>query len=261
MAEFETVRRAGAGTRSVEIDEGLRIHMTKVYGLMSVGMVVTAAAAWIIAQLATTSSPSVGAVQIFSDTYLTPFGQALYLSPLRWVIMFAPLAVLFLGMGAMINRLSVGAAQIGFYAFGGLVGLSLSSIMIVYTEASIVQTFLITAIAFMSLSMWGYTTKKDISGWGSFLIMGLIGVILASIINIFLESSALQFAVSVIGILVFAGLTAYDTQRIKNEYLQLAHHGQTNALGKAAIFAALSLYLNFINMFIMLIQFLGVARE
>ncbi|MEO1561913.1 MAG: Bax inhibitor-1/YccA family protein [Pseudomonadota bacterium] len=257
MAEFETVRRAGAGTRSAVIDEGLRTHMTKVYGLMSVAMLVTGAVAWIVAQVATTTDPALAAAVLPNGTMLTAFGSAIYLSPLRWVVMFAPLVVLLFGMGAMINRLSVGAAQIGFYGFGALMGLSISSIFIVFTSFSIAQTFLVTAIAFMGLSLWGYTTKKDISGWGAFLIMGVIGLIVASIINIFLGSPALMFAISAIGLLIFAGLTAYDTQNIKNTYLHMAHHGQTEWLEKSAIMGALSLYINFINMFMFLLNFMG----
>jgi len=144
-----------------------------------------------------------------------------------------------------------------FYGFAALMGLSISSIFLVYTPFSIVQTFLVTAIAFSGLSLWGYTTKKDISGWGSFLIMGVIGLIVASIVNIFLASSALMFAISAIGVLIFAGLTAYDTQKIKTEYLAHAHHGDTEWLGKAAIMGALSLYLDFINMFMMLLSLFG----
>ena len=240
MAEFETVRRAGAGTQSVAIDEGLRAHMNKVYGLMSFGMLATAAVAWIVGN---------------NEQLLSFF----FATPLRWVVMFAPLIAVF-AFGAAINRISASLAQIFFYAFSGLMGLSISFIFAVYTDFSIVQTFLVTAIAFGGLSLWGYTTKKDISGWGSFLIMGVIGLIVASIINIFLGSPALQFAVSAIGLLIFAGLTAYDTQRIKNEYLQMAHYGQSEWLAKSAIMGALSLYLNFINMFMFLLSFMG-GRE
>ncbi|MCL4168777.1 UNVERIFIED_CONTAM: hypothetical protein GTU68_032149 [Idotea baltica] len=173
--------------------------------------------------------------------------------------MFAPLVVVF-GMGAMINRLSAGAAQLVFWGFSALMGLSISYIFAVYTGISIAQTFMVTAIAFAGLSIWGYTTKKDISGWGSFLIMGVIGLVLASIINIFLGSPAIQFAISGLGVLIFAGLTAYDTQRLKNEYIQMASHGESEWLAKSAIMGALSLYLNFLNMFMFLLQFMG-GRE
>lgn len=255
MAEFDTMRSA-AGARSAEIDEGLRAHMNKVYGTMSVGMLITFVAAWAIANLAVTSDPSAAAAQIGVDKYLTSFGVTLYTSPLKWVIMFAPLAFVF-GFGAAINRLSAATAQLVFYVFAFVMGLSISSIFITFTATSIAQVFLITSIAFAGLSLYGYVTKKDLSGLGTFLMMGLIGLIVASIVNIFLASSALAFAVSVIGVLIFAGLTAYDTQNIKNTYLQMAHSGDQEWLGKAAIMGALSLYLDFINMFMMLLQLFG----
>ncbi|GLT09590.1 Bax inhibitor-1/YccA family protein [Sulfitobacter sp. PR48] len=255
MADVNTIRTA-AGTRAAAIDEGLRAHMNKVYGTMSVGMLITFAAAWAISGLAVTTDPSGAAAQIGTDKYLTDIGYALYASPLKWVVMFAPLAFVF-GFSAMINKMSAATAQTVFYAFAAVMGISISSIFLVFTGYSIAQVFLITAIAFAGLSLWGYTTKKDISGWGSFLIMGVIGLIVASIVNIFLASSALMFAISAIGVLIFAGLTAYDTQKIKTEYLAHAHHGDTEWLGKAAIMGALSLYLDFINMFMMLLQLFG----
>lgn len=255
MAEFQTAR-AGAGVRSSEIDAGLRAHMNKVYGTMSVGLLVTALAAWAISGLAVTSDPSQAAAQIGADTYLTSLGSAIYMSPLKWVIMFAPLAMVF-GFGAAMKRMSAAGAQLYFYAFALLMGLSLSSIFLVYTGFSITQTFLITAISFAGLSLWGYTTKKDISGWGSFLIMGVIGLIVASVVNIFLGSPAVNFAISMIGVLIFAGLTAYDTQKIKTMYIQHAQSMDQEWLGKSAIMGALNLYLDFINLFIFLLQFLG----
>ena len=249
MAEYQTVR-AGAGVRSAEIDQGLRAHMNKVYGTMSVGMVITAAAAWAFSGLATASDPAGG------EVVLTQFGNAIYASPLRWLIMFAPLIMVF-GFGAIINRVSAAGAQLYFYTFAVLMGLSLSSIFIVYTGVSIAQTFLITAISFAALSLWGYTTKKDISGWGSFLIMGVVGLILAMIVNIFLASSALAFAISALGVLIFAGLTAYDTQRIKTDYIQHAQSMDREWLAKSAIMGALNLYLDFINLFMFLLSFMG----
>ena len=256
MAEFDTIRRAGvgAGARTVAIDEGLRAHMNKVYGTMSVGMVITALAAWAVSGLAVSSVPS--EYMLGEGKYLTAFGAAIYASPLKWVIMFAPLLFVF-GFAAGVNRMSTAAAQTVFYAFAAVMGLSISSIFLVFTGASIAQVFLITAIAFAGLSLWGYTTQKDMSGWGTFLFMGLIGVIVAMIVNIFLASPALVFAISVIGVLVFAGLTAYDTQRLKTEYIQLAGTEGEAYLGKAAILGALSLYLNFINMFMLLLQLFG----
>ena len=257
MADYQTIR-AGLGARTAaQIDEGLRAHMNKVYGTMSVGMLITALAAWAISGLATTTDPSLAAAQISQEKYLTSLGVALYASPLKWLIMFAPLLFVF-GFSAGINRMSASTAQTVFYAFAAVMGVSISSIFLVFTGYSIVQTFLITAIAFAGLSLWGYTTKRDISGWGSFLIMGLIGLIVAMIVNIFLQNPAVMFAISAIGVLIFAGLTAYDTQRIKNEYLQ--HRGTPGGeayLEKGAIMGALSLYLDFLNLFLFLLQFLG----
>ncbi|CAM3206546.1 Bax inhibitor-1/YccA family protein [Paracoccus nototheniae] len=245
MADYNTYRTAqGVGTRQAVVDQGLRAYMNKVYGLMSVGMGVTAVAAFGISTAAVTSTGE-----------LTGLGVALYTSPLKWVIMFAPLLMVF-AFGAAMNRLSVTAATGMFYAFAALMGLSISSIFLVYTSVSIVQTFLVTAIAFAGLSLYGYTTKKDLSGWGTFLMMGLIGLIVASIVNIFIASSAMQFAISVIGVLIFAGLTAYDTQNIKNTYLQMSG-SDADFIGKSAIMGALRLYLDFLNLFMFLLQFMG----
>ncbi|TMM51853.1 Bax inhibitor-1/YccA family protein [Sulfitobacter sabulilitoris] len=255
MADVNTIRTT-AGSRAAQIDEGLRAHMNKVYGTMSVGMLITFAAAWAISGLAVTTDPALAAAQIGSDKYLTSLGAALYMSPLKWVVMFAPLAFVF-GLGAGINRISAATAQLLFYVFAAVMGISISSIFLVFTGYSIAQIFLITSIAFASLSLWGYTTKKDISGWGSFLIMGVVGLIVASIVNIFLGSPAIMFAISALGVLIFAGLTAYDTQQIKNEYLAHAGQGDTEWLGKSAIMGSLRLYLDFINMFMMLLQLFG----
>ena len=255
MAQFDSVRTVG-GVRTAEIDEGLRAHMNKVYGTMSVGMLITALAAWAISGLATTADPSQAVAQLANGKMLTNLGALIYGSPLKWVIMFAPLAFVF-GLSAMINRMSAATAQTVFYVFAAVMGLSLSSIFLVYTGFSIIQIFLITAIAFASLSFWGYTTKKDISGWGAFLIMGVVGLLVAMIVNIFLQSEAIMFAISAIGVLIFAGLTAYDTQKIKNDYIAHAAHGDSEWLGKAAIMGALNLYLDFINMFIFLLQLFG----
>ncbi len=256
MAEYQTVRTA-PGVRMAEIDAGLRAHMNKVYGTMSVGMLITAAAAWAIAGLAVTSDPSATGIMIREGEFLSGLGAALYTSPLRWVIMFAPLAFVFFGWGAMMSRASAATVQLGFFAFAALMGLSMSSIFLVFTSYSIVETFLVTAIAFAGLSLWGYTTKKDISAWGSFLIMGVIGLLVAMIINIFLASPAMMFAISAIGILIFAGLTAFYTQDIKNTYVAHAAHGDQEWLDKAAFDGALSLYISFLNMFQFLLMFMG----
>jgi len=257
MAEYNTIRTAtgaSADARATEIDAGLRAHMNKVYGTMSVGMLITALAAWAISGLAVTDVPN--GYQIGAGKFLTDFGVTIYTSALRWVIMFAPLAFVF-GLSAMVNRMSAATAQLVFYTFAAVMGLSLSSIFLVYTTTSITQVFLITAIAFAGLSLYGYTTKKDLSAMGTFLMMGVIGLIVASVVNIFLGSPAITFAISAIGVLIFAGLTAYDTQKIKNTYLQMAHTGDQEWLGKAAIMGALSLYLDFINMFLFLLQLFG----
>jgi uncharacterized protein len=242
MAEFDTVRSVGVGARA-QIDEGLRAHMNKVYGLMSVAMVVTAGVAWAVGT---------------SDALLAIFRDPMTLRPniLGWVVMFAPIAMVF-AFGALINRMSAAAAQVFFYAFAAVMGLSLAWIFKVFTGVSIAQTFLITAIAFAGLSLYGYVTKRDLSGMGTFLMMGLIGLLVAMIVNIFLASSALAFAISVIGVLIFAGLTAYDTQNIKNTYLQHAVHGDSEWLAKSAIMGALNLYMDFINLFMFLLQFMG----
>jgi FtsH-binding integral membrane protein len=243
MAEFETVRRTGAGVRTAQVDEGLRAHMNKVYGTMSVGMLVTFAVAWGVG-----TSPEL--LAIFRDP------ATLRPNLLGWVVMFAPLIMVF-AFSAMINRLSTGAAQLFFYAFAAVMGLSLSWIFVAFTGMSIAQVFLITSIAFAGLSLWGYTTKRDISGWGSFLIMGVIGLVVAMLVNIWLQSPAVMFAVSILGVLIFAGLTAYDTQNIKNTYLTMRASQGEAYLGKAAILGALNLYLDFINMFMFMLQFFG----
>ena len=236
MADFNTIR-TGAGTRTAEIDAGLKAHMNKVYGTMSVGLLITALAAW-----------AVGTNASLMASLFTGFTS--------YIIMFLPLIMVF-AFGAMINRISAAGAQLFFYAFSAAMGLSISWIFAVYTGFSITQTFLVTSISFAGLSLWGYTTKKDISAWGSFLIMGVIGLIVASVVNIFLGSGVLQLAISAIGVLIFAGLTAYDTQKIKTDYLAHAMHGDSEWLGKAAIMGALNLYLDFVNLFMFLLQFLG----
>ncbi|MDF1717524.1 MAG: Bax inhibitor-1/YccA family protein [Antarcticimicrobium sp.] len=242
MAEFDTIRTA-AGARAAQIDAGLRAHMNKVYGTMSVGMLLTFAVAWAVG-----SNPQL----------LGVFRDPITLQPniLGWIVMFAPLGMVF-AFGAALNRLSAAGAQLFFYVFAAVMGLSLSWIFVAFTGFSIAQVFLVTSIAFAGLSLVGYTTKKDLSGMGTFLIMGVIGLIVASVINIFLGSPAIMFAISILGVLIFAGLTAYDTQKIKTTYLQHAHTGDSEWLGKAAIMGALSLYLDFINMFMFLLQLMG----
>jgi FtsH-binding integral membrane protein len=241
MAQFDTVRSVGVGARA-QIDEGLRAHMNKVYGLMSVAMLVTFGVAW-----------AVGTSDALLSIFRTPEGG---MTILGWVAMFAPLALVF-AFGALINRLSAAGAQLFFYVFAAAMGLSIAWIFKAFTGVSVAQTFLVTSIAFAGLSLYGYVTKRDLSGMGTFLMMGLIGLIVASIVNIFMGSGALAFAISVIGLLIFAGLTAFDTQRIKTDYIAHAQSMDQEWLGKSAIMGALNLYLNFINMFMFLLQFMG----
>ena len=205
--------RADAAT----VDAGLRAYMLRIYNYMSIGLAITGLAALGIYMAAVTSDPS-GAAAKIGSAFLTPFGYAMFVSPLKWLFILAPLAMVFV-ISAGINRLAPSTAQMLFWVFSALMGVSLSSIFLVYTHTSIVRVFFITAATFGALSLYGYTTKRDMSGMGSFLFMGLIGIVIASLVNLFLASSFLQFAVSVIGVLVFAGLTAYDTQRLKNDYI------------------------------------------
>ena len=231
--------RTGAATQGAEmIDEGLRAHMLRVYNLMAIGLAITGVAALGTAALAQ-SNPA--------------FAQLIYVSPLKWVVMLAPLALVFF-LSFRIHSMSVSTAQTTFWGYAALLGVSLSSIFLVYTGASITQTFFITATTFGAMSLYGYTTKKDISSWGSFLFMGLIGLIIASIVNIFMASSALSFAISAIGVLVFTGLTAYDTQKIKESYYE---GDDSDTAGRKAIIGALELYLDFVNLFLMLLRLLG----
>lgn len=239
LRNYQT-RPAGAQAGAV-IDEGLRSYMLRVYNLMALGLAITGLVAFFASQAA------------ISGGQLTAFGQAIYLSPLRWVVMLAPLALVFF-LSFRIHTMSVSAAQTTFWVYAGLMGLSLSSIFLVYTGASIARVFFITAAAFGALSLWGYTTKRNLSGMGTFLMMGLIGIVIASLVNIFLGSSLVQFVVSVAGVLIFSGLTAYDTQRLKEEY----YAGDDGTImGRKAIMGALSLYLNFINLFTMLLSLFG----
>ena len=219
------------------VDEGLRQYMLQVYNYMCAGLVLTGLVAYAVAN-----------TEILRNFI---FG-----TPVYWLVMFAPLIFVFV-YASRIDRMSVSGAQIGFWAFAAVMGMSLASVFMVFAAESVARVFFITASVFGGMSLYGYTTKKSLSGWGSFLFMGLIGVIIASIVNIFLASSALQFAISVIGVLVFVGLTAYDTQRIKEVYY--AGDGQA-VVTKKAIIGALKLYLDFINLFIMLLHLFG-SRE
>jgi uncharacterized protein len=235
----------------VAVDEGLRAYMLRVYNYMSLGLAITGAVALGTFLMAVTVDPVTGARS------LTQIGQLLYASPLKWVVIFAPLALVFF-LSFRIDRLSVGTAQAVFWGYAALVGLSLSVIFLVFTGQSITRVFFITAASFGALSLFGYTTKRDLSGLGTFLFMGLIGVIIASLVNIWLASSMLQWIVSVAGVLVFAGLTAYDTQQIKEMY----YVGDDGTVaGRKAVMGALRLYLDFINLFTMLLQLFGQRQE
>lgn len=267
MSDFDRnyaspVGRAGTA-EAAAVDAGLRSYMLSIYNYMAIGLAITGFAALGIYMWAVTGdagaaarSASGAALQISQGQFLTQFGYTMFVSPLKYVFILAPLAMVFV-ISFGINRLSPSMAQLLFWAFAALMGVSLSSIFLVYTHTSIVRVFFITAATFGSLSLYGYTTKRDLSGMASFLFMGLIGVIIASLVNLFLASSALQFIVSVVGVLVFAGLTAWDTQRLKNDYI----YGQGGMGGdvaqRSAIMGALSLYLNFINLFTLLLQLLG----
>jgi FtsH-binding integral membrane protein len=263
MAQYDN-RYASAGSvarTGVAIDEGLRAYMLGVYNYMAGGVALTGLVAYLVFSMAVTMDPALAAkastgaaIALRRGMYLTDFGVTLYASPLKWVVMLAPLAFVFF-LSFRVYKMSVGAAQASFWLFAAVMGVSLSSIFLVFTGQSITQVFFITAGAFAGLSLFGYTTKRDLTGWGSFLLMGLIGIILAALVNLFLQSSALQFAISVIGVLVFAGLTAYDTQRIKDSYYEFSN--DATMLAKGAIMGALSLYLDFINLFVSLLQLFG----
>ena len=241
-------RTAGVNSASVGVpraarDAGLRSYMLSVYNYMASGVLLTG----IVALLFANSS-------LINLVVNPATGGA---TPLFWVVVFAPLGLVFwLSMG--INRMSASTAQTIFWVYAGLIGVQFSTLFLVYTGVSIAQTFFAVAVSFLGLSLWGYTTKKDLSGMGTFLIMGVVGLFVAMIINIFLRSPAFDFAISAIGVLLFAGLTAYDTQKIKSTYFAVAGHGE--AMAKTAVIGALNLYLDFINMFLFLLRFMGDRR-
>jgi uncharacterized protein len=251
MAELD--RRYAQGTtigRAEAIDQGLRSYMLRVYNYMAIGVGITGIVAYMVFAMSVVTGADGTA------TGLTPFGNFMFASAFRWVVIFAPLAMVFL-ISARIKSMSLAGAQLAFWVFAALMGASMASIFLVYAHASIAQVFFITAASFGALSLWGYTTNRDLSGWGSFLFMGLIGIIIAMLVNLFLASSALQFAISVIGVLIFAGLTAYDTQQIKEMY----YVGDDGSVaGRKAVMGALRLYLDFINLFMMLLSLFGDRR-
>ena len=222
---------------SAAIDQGLRTYMLGIYNHMTIGLVVTGVIAFLTA----------------SNTTLL---QYIYGTPLQWVVMLAPIGMVFF-LSARIHKLQASTAKLLFWIYSALMGLSLSYIFIAYTGASVARVFFISAGTFAAMSLYGYTTNRDLTGWGSFLFMGLIGLIIASVVNLFIGSSALDFAVSVIGVLVFTGLTAYDTQKIKHMYNEF---DTTEVASKKSIIGALNLYLDFINLFLMLLRLLGDRR-
>jgi uncharacterized protein len=257
----------GAGvarTDQAALDQGLRSYMLGIYNHMTIGLAITALVALGVAMMAITGDAASAAksatgasLSLGGGRFLTQFGYYLYATPLKWVIMLAPLAFI-LVLSWRFDKMSYTGLLGTFWAFAGVMGLSMGSVFLIYKLGSIAQVFFITAAAFGAMSLFGYTTKKDLTGMGKFLMMGLFGLVIASIVNIFMQASVLQFAISVIGVLIFAGLTAYDTQRLKEEYYYVA--GDATMAGKASISGALSLYLNFINMFQMLLSLFG-SRE
>jgi hypothetical protein len=276
MADFDRSAATGqpfvgAVTRAeaAAIDAGLRAHMLRIYNYMVLGLAITGVAALGVYMLSVTTDVA-AAAKITRDgidipirlagvnMYLTPLGYMMFVGLLKWPIILAPLVLVF-ALSFGIERLRPAMAQFLFWLYAAMVGLSLASIFMIYTQTSVVRVFFITAAAFGALSLWGYTTKRDLSGFGSFLVMGLFGVIIAALVNVFLASSALQWTISVIGVLVFSGLTAWDTQRLKNEYIYFAMDGAM--VQRSAIIGALSLYLDFINIFTMLLQLLGQRED
>ena len=232
------VEPLSAKTSGAEIDIGLRRFLLSVYNYMGLGLALTGLVAYGAAESG-----------LYASLVKTPV--------LFWVVVLAPPALVFL-LSFRVERMSLAAAQTAFWAYAGLVGLSLAGIFLVYTGTSIARTFFITATTFLAMSLYGYTTRTDLSRFGSFLLMGLIGVVIAGLVNMFLTSSALQLAISVIGVIVFVGLTAYDTQRIKEIYLE---SDSTVIVGKKAIMGALALYLDFLNLFTLLLQLSGDRRQ
>ena len=257
-----------SGAEAAAIDAGLRAYMVRVYNCMVLGLAVTAIAALGIYMISVTDDAAAAAkvfrggaassARLAGNLYLTPVGYALFVSPLKWAIILAPLGLVF-GLSFVIERLRPAVAQLLFWIYAALIGVSLGSVFMIYAHTSVVRVFFITAASFGALSLWGYTTRRDLTGIGSFLVMGLFGIIIAGLVNLFLASSVLQWIISAVGVLVFSGLTAWDTQRLKNEYIYGAMDGDTAA--RTAIVGALSLYLNFVNLFTLLVQLFGERED
>ena len=235
---------------TVVMDEGLRAYMLKVYNYMATGVLLTGIVALISFNISVVTDAS-GAIVSFTE-----FGNTLFFSGFKWLVMLAPLGIVFY-MSFGINKMSSSKAQTVFWIFAALMGLSLSWILLVYTGKSVARVFFITSATFGAMSLYGYTTKRDLTKLGSFLMMGLIGIIIASLVNIFMQSPMMYFVISILGVLIFVGLTAYDTQKIKNMYVA-SDSGEL--IGKKAVMGALTLYLDFINLFIMLLRLFGQRR-
>ena len=246
----QNIQSQAATAETHVIDQGLRAYMLKVYNYMSSGIFLTGIISLLLFKLSVVMTPD------GSISGLTSIGNALYNSALMWVVMLAPLGVV-IYMSFGIRKMSAAKAQTTFWIFAALMGASLSSIFLVYTGTSITRVFFITAGTFGAMSIYGYTTKRDLTKLGSFLMMGLIGIIIASVVNIFMKSTMMYFVISILGVLIFVGLTAYDTQKIKNMYLA-SDSGEI--MGKKAVMGALTLYLDFINLFIMLLRLFGQRR-
>jgi len=247
---------AGTATGS-STDAGLRSHMLRVYNYLAAGIGLAAVVGYSVFALSVTNDPA-SAAGSFGSQKLTAFGVALYRSPLALVLCLAPLPVILL-FAILRDRLGIIGTHIGYWTLVVLMGAGLSTAFLRYQLGSIVQVLAITSVTFAALSLWGYTTKRDISGWGTFLLMGLVGLILASILNIWLKSSGVQFAINSMGVLVFAGFMAYDTQQIKDEYLQIA--GDKLAVAKAAVWGALEFFLDFIGFFWHMLRLIGSSSE
>jgi FtsH-binding integral membrane protein len=256
MADFDNRIIRGQAAEAGALDAGLRAYMLRVYNYMLVGLVLTGLTAYGVYSTATTVDPAAAAATLKNGVMLTSFGVTLYTTPLQWLFMLAPLgAVIYINM--RLQRMSVAGAQSAFWIFAGLMGVSFSTIFVIYAAASIAQVFFITAAAFGGLSLYGYTTKTSLSGIGSFLIMGVWGLIIAMIVNMFMQSPMMMWVMSVAGVGIFAGLTAYDTQRIKEMY---SANDDGTLAGKKSIMGALALYLDFINMFQFLLFLMGGRR-
>lgn len=250
--DYRTISGRTTAAEAGQYDAGLRAYMLRVYNYMAIGLALTGLTAYALFNASVVTDPS-GAI-----LGLTSLGHTLFATPFKWVIALAPLGVFFL-LYARISKMSTGAAQATFWIYAALTGASLATLLMVYTQTSVAKVFFITAAAFGALSLYGYTTKKDLTGFGSFLFMGLIGVLIASVVNMFLHSGMMGWIISVAGVGIFAGLTAYDTQKIKEMYYT-ASYGEETVIRKMAIMGALTLYLDFINMFIMLMNLLGDRR-